>query len=223
MQQWNSDLSQSSLVISGGKFSTSSIEPRIELVSGTSATNSGRINIDSKSLYITGATSIAGATSIVGATSITGNASISGTLSSGALTAPSLTATGRIKGTPNYREAFYTGARGASATYLAAATASLTNVSANSSVLLMVTGSFNPSTATTYVNVYVERGSSRVTPVATVQTAGANNNQPIALAFIDPSPATGPQSYTVKMRALNGTADWGADTGNLRLTALELF
>ena len=134
-----------------------------------------------------------------------------------------LLATGRIKGTANYREAFYTGTRPASATYLAAATASLTNVSANSSVLLMVTGSFNPSTSNTYVNVYVTRGASRVTPLVTTQASAAGNNQSIALAFIDPSPATGSQNYTVYMRAVNGTADWGADTGNLRLTALELF
>jgi hypothetical protein len=218
VQQWDTDTSQSALVISGGKFSVSSIEPRIELVSGTSATNSGRVNIDSKNLYITGVTSI------TGATSITGNTSISGTLSAtGALTAPSLTATGRIKGTANYKEAGYTGARGASSTYLAAATVSLTGVSANSSVLLMATGSFNPSTSNTYVNVYITRGASRISYVGTVQASASGNNQPLALAVIDASAATGTQAYTVYMRALNGTADWGADTGGLRLTALELF
>jgi hypothetical protein len=87
----------------------------------------------------------------------------------------------------------------------------------------MVTGSFNPSTSTTYVNLYVTRGGSRISPVATTQASAAGNNQPISLAFIDPSPTTGNQAYAVSMRSLNGTSDWGADTGNLRLTALELF
>jgi hypothetical protein len=132
-------------------------------------------------------------------------------------------AAGRIKGTANYKEAAYTGVRTASSSYSAAATATLSNVAANSSVLLMVTGSFNPSTSNTYVNVYIARGTTRISYVATVQASTAGANQPISLAVIDALAATGTQAYTVFIKSTNGTADWGADTGALRLTALELF
>jgi len=275
VQQWDPDPSQSALVMSGGKFSVSSNEPKIELISGTSANNNGMVNLDGSKIRFmdshTGTTglvigpwlgnsptflvlspntysgngygllfsnnttymssSTGGKTIIRGPNNSTSvevelgtSVTIKGATSiSGNLTAPNLTATGRIKGIANYKEAAYTGSRGASTTYLAAAKVSLTGVSVNSSVLLMATGSFNPSTSNTYVNIYIARGTSRISYIGTVQASNAGNNQPIAIAVIDAAAGSPNQEYTVFMRAINGTAEWGADTGALRLTALELF
>jgi hypothetical protein len=46
VEEWDSDLTQSALVLTGGKFSIDAKEPRIELISGTSATNNAMVNID---------------------------------------------------------------------------------------------------------------------------------------------------------------------------------
>jgi hypothetical protein len=52
VEQWDSDPSQSSLVISGGKFSITAKEPRIELIAGTSASNNGMVNLDGSKIRL---------------------------------------------------------------------------------------------------------------------------------------------------------------------------